>query len=56
MPKKTPAEVLNIAGRAVQVTNPDKPYFSRDVKLDVDGLAPGTYPVIVNGKQTSFSL
>jgi bifunctional non-homologous end joining protein LigD len=33
MPKKAPAEVLNVAGRTVQVTNPDKPYFSREVKL-----------------------
>jgi DNA ligase D-like protein (predicted polymerase) len=33
MPKKTPAEILNVAGRTVQVTNPDKPYFSREVKL-----------------------
>jgi bifunctional non-homologous end joining protein LigD len=27
------AEVLSIEGREVRVTNPDKPYFSRDVKL-----------------------
>ena len=33
MAKKAPAEVLNIGGHEVQVTNPDKPYFSRDVKL-----------------------
>ena len=33
MPKKTPAESLNVGGRTVQVTNPDKPYFSREVKL-----------------------
>jgi DNA ligase D-like protein (predicted polymerase) len=31
MPNKP--EVLTIAGREVQVTNPAKPYFSRDVKL-----------------------
>ena len=34
--KKTPrddAETLDIAGREVRVTHPDKPYFSRDVKL-----------------------
>jgi DNA ligase D-like protein (predicted polymerase) len=31
--KKDPAVVLSIDGRDVQVTNPDKPYFSRDVKL-----------------------
>lgn len=30
--------------------------FSRDVPLDVDGLAPGNYTVDVNGKQASFSL
>ena len=33
MPKKPSAEVLTVAGREVRVTNPDKPYFSRDVKL-----------------------
>jgi bifunctional non-homologous end joining protein LigD len=33
MAKKTAAEVLSIDGRDVSVTNPDKPYFSRDVKL-----------------------
>ena len=33
MAKKQPAEVLTIEGREVQVTNPDKLYFSRDVKL-----------------------
>ena len=33
MTKKQPAEVLSIAGREVHITNPDKPYFSRDVKL-----------------------
>lgn len=27
------AEALEINGREVQITNPDKPYFSRDVKL-----------------------
>src|SRR5687768_3148613 len=31
--KKDAAVVLSIDGRDVQVTNPDKPYFSRDVKL-----------------------
>jgi bifunctional non-homologous end joining protein LigD len=30
---KQPPEVLTIRDRTVQVTNPDKPYFSRDVKL-----------------------
>ncbi|HJP86744.1 MAG TPA: DNA polymerase domain-containing protein [Gemmatimonadaceae bacterium] len=33
MAKKTAAEVLTIDGRQVQVTNPDKLYFSRAVKL-----------------------
>jgi DNA ligase D-like protein (predicted polymerase) len=30
---KKGTEVLSIDGRDVQITNPDKPYFSRDVKL-----------------------
>ncbi|HST10633.1 MAG TPA: DNA polymerase domain-containing protein [Terriglobales bacterium] len=33
MPKEPPAELLSIEGREVRVTNPDKPYFSRDTKL-----------------------
>jgi DNA ligase D-like protein (predicted polymerase) len=33
MAKKDTAEVLSIDGREIRVTNPDKPYFSRDVKL-----------------------
>jgi bifunctional non-homologous end joining protein LigD len=33
MPKKPAAETLVLNGRDVQVTNPDKPYFSRDVRL-----------------------
>ena len=33
MPKKEAAEVLTVDGREVRITNPDKPYFSRDVKL-----------------------
>ena len=33
MAKKQAAHVLTIDGREVQVTNPDKLYFSRDVKL-----------------------
>ena len=33
MPKKDNAELLTIDGRDVRITNPDKPYFSRDVKL-----------------------
>src|SRR5215510_5035282 len=31
--KKETAEVLMIDGREVRVTNPDKPYFSREIKL-----------------------
>ena len=33
MAKKDAAEVLSIDGREVRISNPDKPYFSRDVKL-----------------------
>ena len=33
MPAKDTARVLTIEGRDVRITNPDKPYFSRDVKL-----------------------
>jgi len=33
MPKKPVGEILNLGNRQVTVTNPDKPYFSRDVKL-----------------------
>ncbi|MEO7366514.1 MAG: DNA polymerase domain-containing protein [Gemmatimonadaceae bacterium] len=33
MAKKDTAEVLTIDGREVRVSNPDKPYFTRDVKL-----------------------
>ncbi|HZD85248.1 MAG TPA: DNA primase small subunit domain-containing protein, partial [Gemmatimonadaceae bacterium] len=33
MAKKEAVEILSIDGREVRVTNPDKPYFSRDVKL-----------------------
>src|SRR5947207_11899808 len=33
MAAKDAAEVLTIEGRELRVTNPDKPYFSRDVKL-----------------------
>jgi len=33
MAKGDDAEVLSLAGREVRVTNPAKPYFSRDVKL-----------------------
>jgi bifunctional non-homologous end joining protein LigD len=33
MPKKDSAEVMAIDGREVRISNPDKPYFSRDVHL-----------------------
>ena len=33
MAKKEQAELLSIDGREVRVTNPEKPYFSREVKL-----------------------
>ncbi len=33
MSKRDTAEVLEIDGHEVRITNPDKPYFSRDVKL-----------------------
>jgi DNA ligase D-like protein (predicted polymerase) len=33
MAKKEAVAILSIEGREVQVSNPDKPYFSRDVKL-----------------------
>ncbi len=33
MPKKESAAILSIDGREVRISNPDKPYFSRDVKL-----------------------
>jgi bifunctional non-homologous end joining protein LigD len=33
MAKKESGEVLLVDGREVRITNPDKPYFSRDVKL-----------------------
>jgi DNA ligase D-like protein (predicted polymerase) len=33
MPKKETAEILTIDGREVRITNPEKPYFSRGVKL-----------------------
>ena len=33
MAKEEAAEILSVDGREVRVTNPDKPYFSRDVKL-----------------------
>ena len=33
MAKKEAAAILSIEGREVRITNPDKPYFSRDVKL-----------------------
>src|SRR5881392_2776507 len=33
MAKKEAVEILSVEGREVRITNPDKPYFSRDVKL-----------------------
>jgi len=33
MPKKETATILSIDGREVRVSNPDKPYFSGEVKL-----------------------
>jgi DNA ligase D-like protein (predicted polymerase) len=33
MSAKEEAEVLSVSGRDVQITHPDKPYFSRDVRL-----------------------
>ena len=33
MPKEESLEVLSINGREVRISNPNKPYFSRDVKL-----------------------
>jgi len=33
MAKKESGEILLVDGREVRITNPDKPYFSRDVKL-----------------------
>lgn len=33
MAKADTAEVLTVEGREIRITNPDKPYFSRDVKL-----------------------
>jgi bifunctional non-homologous end joining protein LigD len=33
VPKEESVEVLSIDGREVRISNPDKPYFSRDVKL-----------------------
>ena len=33
MAKQEPAAVLSIEGHEVRITHPDKPYFSRDVKL-----------------------
>jgi DNA primase len=33
MPREEPTEVLTIDGREVRITNPDKPYFTRGIKL-----------------------
>ena len=32
-PKKETGAILTLDGREVRISNPDKPYFSRDVKL-----------------------
>src|SRR5579859_4434287 len=32
-PTRPPSETLSVAGREVTITNPDKPYFSREAKL-----------------------
>src|SRR6185436_1797822 len=33
MKSEEQSEVLSVAGRQVRITHPDKPYFSRDIKL-----------------------
>ena len=33
MPKPEPAATLTVDGHEVRITHPDKPYFTRDVKL-----------------------
>jgi bifunctional non-homologous end joining protein LigD len=33
VPKESPAKLLTIDGREVRISNPDKPYFTRDTKL-----------------------
>src|SRR2546421_5778190 len=33
MGKEEAAEVLSVDGREIRITHPDKPYFSREVKL-----------------------
>ena len=33
MKSEEPSEVLSVDGRQVRITHPDKPYFSRDIKL-----------------------
>jgi bifunctional non-homologous end joining protein LigD len=55
MPKEDAAEILTIDGRDVRISNPDKPYFSQDVrlsKLDIvlyyQAVAPGALAGIRN--------
>ena len=54
MAKQEEAEVLAIDGREVRITHPDKPYFSRQVKLSKLGTVPAanraahTYWAVVN--------
>lgn len=33
MAREEPAEIIRVAGREVRITHPDKPYFSKEVKL-----------------------
>src|SRR4051812_5888758 len=33
MKSEEPSQVLSVNGRQVRITHPDKPYFSRDIKL-----------------------
>src|SRR5256714_455982 len=52
MAKKEAVEILSVEGRDVRITNPDKPYFSRDVKLsklDVVRYYLAVAPGAVNG-------
>lgn len=55
MAKETAAALLSIEGREIRITNPDKPYFSRGIKLSkLDlvryylGVAPGAVAGIRN--------
>src|SRR5271165_4649013 len=55
MPKEEPAEILSIQGREVRITHPNKPYFTKELKLSkIDlvryylSVAPGALPGIVD--------